>query len=781
MRVASRVSASVLVAVLIQNPIYMSAADAVRPLAVKSAVGSGSLPMSADERALHALDRLTFGPRPGDVANVEAIGVDKWIDEQLNPEKIDDSALQVRLAAYPAMRLSTAELERRFPSQLMVRALASGRGQSEQQARPGGDFRRGAFGGMQQRGNGDNEPITIPNDLIERAIYANQIAYYEQKKAQEAGKQDAAGSQSVVAQGDEQNAATQAGQGNMQAEKDDTAMMADGKAAAADNMNDADTRGARTRYSEETVEQMLSLPPDQRINAFAGLPAGDFRSFMKRLSPAQKLQAIDGLSPQQKEIVVALISPTALVGGEVLQTRMLTDIYSERQLQAVMTDFWLNHFNVYSKKGPFAPWYLADYQNNVVGPRAMGKFEDLLVATAKSPAMLFYLDNHSSVGPHSQAVMMAQRYLTGDKAEKAKSLGLNENYAREVMELHTLGVDGGYTQKDVTELAKVLTGWTIGNYRNGGQFEFNERRHEPGTKYVLGKDIKEDGMKEGLEVLHTLATSPATAHLISQQLAVRFVSDNPPASLTNRMADTFLKTDGDIREVLRTMFKSPEFWSKDAYRAKVKTPEEFVFSAVRASGGDTVQPQAVVQAVATLGMPLYGMQTPNGYSWKSDAWVNSGDLLARINFAIGLTSNRMGTKTDLDSLLKIDDPAALPPAEKEMKLENVLLSFPLRAQTRATVLKQLDTGAVKFQDEAAAAGAPAVDLNGMNAAALDANDGEPSAMSEAPKKAGVRNAAFKGQGRGAVLGRDRRLPEPSDKDAAVLAALLLGSPDFQLR
>ena len=197
-----------------------------------------------------------------------------------------------------------------------------------------------------------------------------------------------------------------------------------------------------------------------------------------------------------------------------------------------MTDFWLNHFNVYLKKGQFAPWYLVDYQQNVIAPRAMGKFEDLLVATAKSPAMLFYLDNHSSIGPHSLAAERAR----ANPAAKSKDLGLNENYARELMELHTLGVDGGYTQKDVTEVAKVFTGWTIEEPRKGGGFTFNERRHEPGPKFVLGNTIQENGEQEGLEVLHQLATSPATAHHLSQQLAERFVSDTPPPALVDRMA-----------------------------------------------------------------------------------------------------------------------------------------------------------------------------------------------------------------------------------------------------
>ena len=241
---------------------------------------------------------------------------------------------------------------------------------------------------------------------------------------------------------------------------------------------------------------------------------------MKSLTPEERAQLTAGMTPQEKETVVALINPTLLVAGELLQTRLLTDIYSQRQLQAVMTDFWLNHFNVFLKKGQFAPWYLADYQQNVIAPHAMGKFEDLLVATAKSPAMLFYLDNHSSIGPHSLAAERAQ----ANPASKNKDPGLNENYARELMELHTLGVDGGYTQKDVTEVAKVFTGWTIEDPRKGVGFTFNERRHEPGPKSVWARPFRRMANRRVLPYC-TSSEQPCDGAYLSQQLAERFVSD----------------------------------------------------------------------------------------------------------------------------------------------------------------------------------------------------------------------------------------------------------------
>lgn len=274
------------------------------------------------------------------------------------------------------------------------------------------------------------------------------------------------------------------------------------------------------------------------------------------------------------------------------------------------------------------------------------------------------------------------------KANKRPS-GLNENYAREIMELHTLGVDGGYTQKDVTELAKVLTGWSIQQPQRGGDFTFNERAHEPGSKYVLGHKISENGEKEGMEMLDILAHHPSTARFISKKLAMRFVSDQPPQSLVDRMAETFMKKDGDIREVLRTMFKSPEFWAADAYRAKVKTPLEFVASAVRASGIEVNNAQPLVQTLNRMGMQLYGMQPPTGYSMKADAWVNSSALLNRMNFALQLGSGRLpGITVDQQAVLHGATPQNA--ADALSVLENSILAGDISAQTHEVIQKQLD-------------------------------------------------------------------------------------------
>jgi len=259
-----------------------------------------------------------------------------------------------------------------------------------------------------------------------------------------------------------------------------------------------------------------------------------------------------------------------------------------------------------------------------------------------------------------------------------------------LMELHTLSVNGGYSQKDVTELAKVFTGWTIKQPRQGGGFEFNERLHEPGPKYVLGKVIKEHGEKEGEQVLEMLAKSPKTAHFISLKLAQRFVSDDPPPALVDRMAATFLKKDGDIREVLRTLFESPEFWSPEAYRAKVKTPLEFVASAVRASGADVENAMPLVQNLNRMGMPLYGAQPPTGYSMKAETWVNSAALLSRMNFALALGTGRMrGLSFDAGRIMTVSQT----PSDRTgalAVLESSLLAGDVSKNTHDTILKQMD-------------------------------------------------------------------------------------------
>jgi uncharacterized protein (DUF1800 family) len=467
------------------------------------------------------------------------------------------------------------------------------------------------------------------------------------------------------------------------------------------NKNNEGKNGNRRReaamYADLNGEQLLQMAPDERYKTILKMSPVDRLDLARSYRGPRAMQLVEGMKPEQQETVEAIVNPQVVVGGELSEAKLLRDIYSERQLDEVMVDFWFNHFNVFIGKGPDR-YMLTAYERDVIRPHALGKFKDLLAATAKSPAMLFYLDNWQSVGPNSELAVFGPQgkrgrrgrfYFPRPQANKNRPSGLNENYAREIMELHTLGVEGGYNQKDVTELAKVLTGWSIDQPQTGGSFKFNERAHEPGAKYVLGHKIGEHGENEGNEMLDVLAHHPSTAKFISRKLAMRFVSDDPPPSLVARMAETFRKKDGDIREVLRTMFHSPEFWAADTYRAKLKTPLEFVASAVRASGGDIQNAQPLVGQLNRMGMPLYGMQPPTGYSMKAEAWVNSSALLNRMNFALALGSGRLpGTTVDPQALLPgsapMDSDGAL------AALESGILSGDVSAQTHAVMQKQLN-------------------------------------------------------------------------------------------
>ncbi len=518
----------------------------------------GHLPiteLTEDEAALHALNRLAYGPRPGDLERIKQMGLEKWIDQQLHPERIDDSALEERLRQYPAINMSTEQLLARYP-------------QPNQQAKQQNQQRQ---------------------------------AFQQQRPPQPQQQQ----------QGE--------GQGQDAAE-------------------------TKTR----PVEIVLELS----------------------------------------------------------EAKMTRAIYSERQLQEVMDDFWFNHFNVFAGKGP-ERWFLPAYERDVIRPHEFGKFRDLLYSTAKSAAMLFYLDNWLSVDPKGfaehQAELQARRQrfyrvFGGDpmmrppnqqQNAQQQRRGLNENYGRELMELHTLGVDGGYTQQDVTQAALALTGWTMLAPRRDPEFRFEERFHGEEPKQVLGQTIHSGGMKDGEKLLDMLVAHPSTAKFVSTKLARRFVSDNPPPELVARMADTFQKTSGDIREVLKTMIYSPEFWSREAFRSKIKKPSELVVSALRATGADMAEAMPAVRWSAQIGEPLYGCQPPTGYKDAADAWVNSGALLNRMNFSILLATGRMrDTKVDLSDLLGTGD--AKDPNAALNRAVVVFLGGQVSPQTRAVLEKQLD-------------------------------------------------------------------------------------------
>ena len=518
-----------------------------------------SLPASsltADEQILHALNRLGYGPRPGDVERIRRIGLAEYIDAQLHPERIPDEAAERLLRDYPTLTLTTSELLRDYP-RLEPRAL--------------------------QR--------------------------------------------------------LQSGQ-----------------------------------MTREEIAQ--AFPADRR--------------------------------------------PARIV-GELQAAKMARAIWSERQLQEVMVDFWFNHFNVFSQKGAVR-WMLTSYERDAIRPHALGRFRDLLVATAREPAMLFYLDNWLSVRPD---------YVIRQGPNAGRRAGLNENYARELLELHTLGVDGGYTQGDVIEVARCFTGWTIDRPQAVGRFVFRPLAHDDGEKRVLGHVLSAGGgEQDGLRVIDILARHPSTARFIATKLTRRFVGDDPPPALVERAARTFLATDGDVRATLSTIVTSPEFFSVEAYRAKIKTPLELVASAARASGARPaaspaglaaaggpatdpvglainpapIQPMAqqqgarvggsgLAQAVARLGQPLYEQSPPTGYPDVADAWVNTGALVGRMNFALSLAQNRVpGARVDLPGFASGADRRR--PDEVLDRLLAGLLQGRASAETRSVLARQLDGGGV---------------------------------------------------------------------------------------
>jgi uncharacterized protein (DUF1800 family) len=346
---------------------------------------------------------------------------------------------------------------------------------------------------------------------------------------------------------------------------------------------------------------------------------------------------------------------------ELQQARLLRAVHSQRQLYELMVDFWNNHFNIFAAKGADR-WLTTSYDRDTIRPHAFGKFRDLLLATAQSPAMLFYLDNWLSVSPNTTLTRMPAN---------ARRRGLNENYAREIMELHTLGVDGGYTQQDVREVARCFTGWTLLRPRGDAEFHFEPRLHDPGVKTVLGTRITGGGMEDGIKVIDLLARHPSTAKFIATKLARRFVADDPPVSVVNRAAEAFRRSDGDIRTVVRTIVDSPEFYSPEVYQAKVKKPLEFAASALRATNAETRVTLQLLRYLGRMGEPLFLAQPPTGYSDLAASWISPDMLLTRMNFAADLVSNRLdGARVQADALrdtqafVRLIAPDSLSPATR---------------------------------------------------------------------------------------------------------------------
>lgn len=540
--------------------------------------------LTEEQKILHVLNRLGFGATAGDVEKVKAVGINKYIDKQLDPASINDSAADAKVKNLDVFGMTTAELFAKYPNPGALLQQLEGRSRNNQQGAP----------------NNAQNPDQMTQD--------------EQRE--------------------------------------------------------------------------------------------------RRQKIAELYQKYD-------------LKPAGQIVPQIVANRVLRAVYSERQLQEVMVDFWQNHFNVFAGKAAVR-WYIPSYERDVLRKNALGNFKDLVVGTAQHPAMLFYLDNFESVSPTAQMPGQnrnARRPLAGllgnnqqQQQQQRRQRGINENYARELMELHTLGVDGGYSQKDIIEVAKCFTGWTIADPRGyrraaaatiqgtedrrmdrlqrlmgvpdtveSGEFYFNSRWHEGGAKNVLGQKIDEGGVKDGLKVIDLLVAHPSTAKFIAKKLAVKFVSDTPSEKLVGRVADAFSRSKGDIRTTLKALFSDKEFFAVENYRAKIKSPFELAVSSIRALGADTNASPAMLAMLNKLGEVPYAYQAPTGYPDTAEDWVNTGALLERLNFAVAIASNRIpGTRVDLRQFESKDKSQIL---DKSIA---ALLDGEISAATRSTLLKQIE-------------------------------------------------------------------------------------------
>jgi uncharacterized protein (DUF1800 family) len=577
--------------------------------------------LPADQQIIQALNRLTFGAKPGDLLKVRAIGLDKWIDQQLHPGNVRDDAMNSFVASYSALN--------------------------------------------------DNQ-----NDLLKQ--------YAEQQRERREVKRD----------------------------RTDTT-----KAMSAD-------------------EVAMMRQPRQQANS-------------------------------RRQVVTQLQS-----------SRVARAVASERQLQEVMTDFWENHFSIYAAKGAPEPYYLVDFDQNVIRPHALGKFRDLLEAVSRSPAMLFYLDNARSMADSTRptlavggrgeasgsrlgirgamgAMRGAQQMQRQQQQQQRRRQGLNENYGRELLELHTLGVDGGYTQQDVINVARAFTGWTIKPPAQGGGFIFRPQVHDAGEKMVLGHKLAAGrGMEDAEDVLDILAKSPATAHFISFKLARRFVSDSPSKALVEHAAQVYLRTDGDIREVLRAIFTSPEFFSQQAFRSKVKSPFEVVVSAMRALNAAPDSTPRTAQVIAYLGQPIFGHQAPNGWPETGESWMNTGAILNRINFGMAAAAGRL-PGADLRALPALDTIGSAPRDKQVDAVVATILNGMISPDSRAVLLSgehpMLANGTTGIRD-------------------MSPSDTSASMGSGRPPEVAAKRAALQARGFGNL---------PQLTGVAQIVGLALGSPEFQ--
>jgi uncharacterized protein (DUF1800 family) len=564
--------------------------------------------LTPDRQIVHVLNRLTFGPRPGDVDQVRRIGVDAWIDQQLHPDRVaENPALVDKLRGLVTLDLPTWKILETYsqgPAGLLVRPPSA---EAFTSLTP---QQRNAlmFCSVQERTTalaaldpdkrrlvlaGSPPQVTegLPEELIQEGLLA--------RKAEQDARQ-----------------------------KEFRRLMPP--------LNEL--------LSPEQIRTANSGTIDEKRALLDSLDAEKRRLVLRALPP----QALAGVPSLRRE-AQAIAQPQMFVNGELIEQKLYRAMYSNRQLEEVLVDFWMNHFNVFNGKGQ-GRVLLTGFERDAIRPHVFGHFRDMLLATARHPAMLFYLDNWQSQVPRDDFPVPAG----------VRRPGLNENYGRELLELHTLGVDGGYTQDDVIAAARAFSGWTIYDLQKFGEFQFNPAVHDRREKTILGRTLPAmRGEQDGLDVIDILSRHPSTARFISKKLAQRFVADDPPKALVDRMAATFTSTDGDLRAVLQTLFKSPEFLSEGSWQTKMKSPLEMVVSSVRATNADVTDTFVMAQRIADLGEPLYGKIEPTGYPNTGDAWANTAGIMGRINFATALMGGQLpGVKVDM-SRFNFKDPSTV--------------------------------------------------------------------------------------------------------------------------
>jgi uncharacterized protein (DUF1800 family) len=562
--------------------------------------------LSPEQKTEQALNRLTFGARPGDVEEVRKLGLEKWIELQLHPERIaENPVLEDRLKPLETIRMDAVDILKQYSPQRPVTMMAPIRAN---ELLPPDQFRKVYNGTAEERlaaimalGPDKRWQVlaVVPDNVVE--------GLPELKKEREMARK-------------------------RQAQE-----------------RQAEARRLRPPLADlldpEEREIALKGTPEQRSALFASLDAGKLEKVAGALPP----DALAG-QPELRRMGMMSRSPMLAASDDLRESKLYRAVYSNRQLQEVLADFWFNHFNVYEAKGQLDRFLLASYERDAIRPHVLGKFKDLLLAVARHPAMLYYLDNWESmsadvfqIGPFAPGPFATPQQLA------RQSHGLNENYGRELLELHTLGVNGGYTQQDVIAVARCFTGWTIRLPNQNPEFAYAAFMHDTGEKTVLGHKIPAGGGEsDGLQVIDILAHHPSTARFISTKLARHFVADDPPPALIDSMARTFMKTDGDLRAVLETMFTSREFFSKGAWQSKIKSPLEMVVSAARALDADTLDAYTLEKDVADMGEPLYSKEAPTGYKEGADSWLSTANVLARIRFADALVNGKVpGVKVDL--------------------------------------------------------------------------------------------------------------------------------------